>query len=216
MMLRPTLLSLLLLCAACAHLPTLSPIAEDAQTVAQRCRQAYPHQPWRATHTILATLPFGNNGGLVGVTAAGPEGLRAMLLSPEGVTLFDGLQNNRNPLVPQLRVDRAVSPLDRPDFAASLMADVGNAYLPPAGPPTAIGTYSTGETVCRWTPERGEATDVQLDREGPRVIRTFTRMHLSREVFLVGTPTGGFYPVVILSVPGVGGYRLEMQLVDHE
>jgi len=96
------------------------------------------------------------------------------------------------------------------------MADVGNAYLPPAGEPTAIGTYATGETVCRWTPERGETTDIQLGSDGPRVIRTFTRMHLTREVFLVGTPTGGFYPQVILSVPGAGGYQLEMQLVDHE
>jgi hypothetical protein len=216
MSLRATLLSLVLLSAACAHLPTLSPIAEDPSTVAQRCRQAYPHQPWRATHTIFASLPFGNNGGLVGVTAVGPEGLRSVLLSPEGVTLFDGLQNNRNPLAPELHLDRAVPPFDRPAFAASLMADVGNAFLPPAGAPTAIGRYRTGETVCRWTPERGETTDIQLDKDGPRAIRTFLRLHLTREVFLVGTPTAGFYPVVILSVPGAAGYRLEMQLIDHE
>jgi hypothetical protein len=215
-MLRSGLLSLLLLCAACAHLPTLTPVAEDAKAVAARCRQAYPRQPWRATHTIFATLPFGNNGGLVGVTAAGPDGLRAILLSPEGISLFDGLQNNRNPLSPDLRIDRAVPPFDRPAFGASLMADVGNAYLPPAGEPTAIGSYATGETVCRWIPERGESTDIALGSDGPRVIRTFARMHLSREIFLVGTPRDGFFPLVILNVPGAGGYRLEMQLVDHE
>jgi hypothetical protein len=215
-MLRPFLLSLLLLCGACAHLPALAPVSEDGTAVAQRCKGAYPHQPWRATHSIFATLPFGNNGGLVGVTAVGPEGLHAVLLSPEGVTLFDGLQDNRNPLAPDLRVDRAVPPFDRPAFAASLMADVGNAYLPPAGAPTEIGRYATGETVCRWTPVRGDTTDIQLGSDVPRVIRTFTRMHLSREIFLEGTPTAGFYPQVILSVPGAGGYRLEMQLVDHE
>jgi len=97
-----------------------------------------------------------------------------------------------------------------------LMADVGNAYLPPAGPPTAVGRYASGETVCRWTPERGETTDIELGPNGPRAIRTFSRMHLSREIFLVGTAVDGFYPMVILSVPGAGGYRLEMRLVDHE
>jgi hypothetical protein len=197
-------------------LPTLSPVPGDAKTVTERCRQAYPHQPWRATHAIFATLPFGNNGGLVGVTAAGPEGLHAILLSPEGISLFDGLQNNRNRLAPELTIARAVPPFDRPAFAASLMADVGNAFLPPAGAPTAIGTYATGETVCRWTPERGQTTDIELGRDDSRVIRTFERMHLTREIFLVGTPTGSFYPLVILSVPGAGGYRLEMRLVDHE
>lgn len=205
-----------LLLVACAHLPTLAPVAEDAKAVAERCRQAYPRQPWRATHAIFATLPFGNNGGLVGVTAAGPDGLHAILLSPEGISLFEGVQNNRNPLAPELKVDRAVPPLDRPDFAASLMADVGHAYLPPTGSPNAIGAYATGETVCRWIPEKGETTDIQLGPDGPRVIRTFQRMHVTREIFLVGEPAGGFYPTVILSVPGAGGYRLEMKLVDHE
>ncbi len=215
-MLRPVLLSLLLACVACAHLPTLTPVKDDAKAVTQRCRAAFPHQPWRATHAIFATLPFGNYSGLVGVTAAGPEGLRAVLLSPEGISLFDGLQDNRNPLDPKLQTDRAVPPFDSPSFAGALMADIGHAYLPPAGEPTAIGTYGTGETVCRWIPEKGETTDVQLGPDGPRVIRTFVRMHMSREIFLLGTPGGGFFPVIVLTVPGAGGYRLEMRLVDHE
>jgi hypothetical protein len=215
-MARTGFVSLVLLLGACAHLPPLSPIADDAQAVAARCRQAYPRQPWRATHAIFATLPFGNHGGLVGVTAVGPDGLHAILLSPEGISLFDGVQNNRNPFSPELKIERAVPPLDRSDFAASLMADVGNAYLPPAGAPTAIGTYATGETVCRWTPPHGETTDIQLGPDGPQVIRTFERMHITREIFLVGKPEGGFYPLIVLTVPGAGGYRLEMKLVDHE
>ncbi len=215
-MARVGLLLLTLLLGACAHLPTLSPIAADATAVAARCREAYPRQPWRATHAIFATLPFGNNGGLVGVTAAGPEGLHAILLSPEGISLFDAVQDNRNPLAPELKINRAVPPFDRPAFAASLMADVGNAFLPPAGAPDAMGTYATGETVCRWTPAQGQSTDIQLGPDGPRVIRTFERMHVTREVFLVGKPQDGHYPLVVLSVPGAGGYRLEMKLVDHE
>jgi hypothetical protein len=215
--LAASLLSLLLLfLGACAHLPSLSPISEDATAVAQRCRQAYPRQPWSATHAIFATLPFGNNGGLIGVTSVNHQGLHSVLLSPEGISLFEGLQDNSDPLAPKLRVDRAVPPFDRSSFSASLMADVGHAFLPPAGAPTEVGRYASGETVCRWIPERGESTDIELGPDGPRVIRTFLRMHVTREIFLTGTAAGGFYPTVILSVPGAGGYRLEMRLVDHE
>jgi len=215
-MLRNAILLLLLLCAACAHVPALTPITGDAKAAARDCQRAFPRQPWRATHTIFATLPFGGNGAMVGATAVDADGLRAILISPEGISLFEGLQNNRNPLAPELRIEHAVPPFDRPAFAAGLMADVGHAFLPPAGEPTAVGSYPSGETVCRWIPERGEVTDVALGSDGPRVIRTFNGPRLSREILLLGTPADGYFPMVVLRVPGTAGYQLEMRLVDHE
>ena len=206
-------LSALLLAASCAHLPRLTPVAANqAQAAAMRCKQAFPAQPWRATHTIFAALPFGQNSQLIGVTAVGSEGLHSILLSPEGISLFDGVQKSGRGLV----VHRAVPPFDRPDFAEALMADVGNAFLSPAGPPVAIGTYKTGETVCRWSPPGGEITDVELGSDGPRTIRTYRGLSATREILLVGTATNGFYPLVVLRVRGAGGYALEMRLVDRE
>jgi hypothetical protein len=211
---------------ACAHVPAVAPIDPGiAMTVSQRCQQAFPPQPWHATHTIFATLPFGMKGTLLGVAAAEGGALRAMLLSPEGVTLFDGTQYGNS-----LKVDRAVPPFDRPDFAASLMADVGNALLSPAGPPSTVGTYKSGATICRWSqagsrggsragsPTDSETTDVELGAgaDVPRRIRTFRGSRLSREILLLGTPDRGFYPLLILHVPGTGGYQLEMRLVEHE
>jgi len=208
-------LSTLLLTASCAHLPRLGPLdASHMQAAAERCKQAFPAQPWRATHTIFATLPFGQNIEFIGVTVAGPDGLHSILLSPEGISLFDGVQKS-GPAA-GLVVHRAVPPFDGPDFAASLMADVGNTFLSPAGPPTAIGTYRTGETVCRWSPPGGETTDVELGNEGPRVIQTFRAVHATRQILLVGAATNGFYPLVVLRVPGAGSYELEMRLVDRE
>jgi hypothetical protein len=202
-----------LLVASCAHLPTLTPVdANHAQSAAERCRQAFPAQPWRATHTIFAALPFGQNIELIGVIAVGGGELHAILLSPEGLSLFDGVQRTTGGLL----VHRAVPPFDRPDFAASLMADVGNAFLSPAGAPVAIGTYASGATVCRWSPPGGETTDVELGEGGPRAIRTYRAVHATREILLVGTGTGGFFPLVVLRVPGSGGYELEIRLVDHE
>jgi hypothetical protein len=209
-----TLLVLLIgLASGCAHLPPLSPLVlDDATGVAMRCRQAFPAQPWRATHTIFASLPFGQNGALVGVTAAGSDGLHAVLLSPEGICLFDANQDGRTS---GLTVHRAVPPFDRPAFAASLMSDVGHAYLPPAGEPTAIGTYATGETVCRWS-QAGETTDVVLRADGPRTVSTYREVRLTREIDLLGSAADGFFPAVHLRVPGVGGYELDIRLVDHE
>jgi hypothetical protein len=199
--------------ASCAHLPPLAPVdANQARSAAERCRQAFPVQPWRATHTIFAALPFGQNSELIGVTAASAEGMHSILLSPEGLSLFDGVQRATGGLL----VHRAVPPFDRPDFAASLMADVGNAFLSPAGAPVAIGTYASGATVCRWSPPAGETTDVELGEGGPRAIRTYRALHVTREILLVGAGDKGFFPLVVLRVPGPGGYELEMRLVDHE
>jgi len=206
---------LLVLTASCAHLPALAPIPGTTRAaVASQCKRAFPTQPWRATHTIVATLPFGANGALLGVTAVSPEGLRAILLSPEGIRLFEGLQKHAGS--GGLTILRAVSPFDRSDFAPSLMADVGHAFLQPAGEPSEIGKDVAGATVCRWTLPSHEATEVVLGASGPSQIRTFRNLRLTRQIELLDSPKDGFFPHVRLTVPGAGGYTLDMQLVDHE
>jgi hypothetical protein len=190
------------------------PPGEQAR-LAERCRQAFPQQPWKATHTIFATLPFGHHGQLLGVLGADAEGLRAILLSPEGVSLFDGMLANA-PTGPALLVRRAVPPFDRPDFATALMADVSSAYRAPPGLPTEIGANTAGAVVCRWHPPVGEATDIELGPDGPRIIRTYRNLHLTREIRLSGSGPAGFFSQVDMIVPGAGGYSLEMRLVDRE
>jgi len=208
---------LLLLAASCAHLPSLSPLPEDATAATTaRCQQVFPRQPWHATHTIFATLPFGQNSELLGVTATSPEGLHAVLLSPEGLTLFDGVQRRQGAAGPPLVVKRAVPPFDQPAFAASLMADVGSAFLAPPGAPLAVGRYASGDSVCRWSPLANETTDVVLGVAGTKMVLTFRNLHLVRQVALVGSGDDGFFTEVSLTVPGAGGYTLEMRLVDRE
>jgi len=208
---------LLLLGASCGHLPPLTEAYQNRTATIARCRQAFPPQPWRATHTLFATLPLGYGGALIGVTAADAEGLHATLLSPEGLTLFDATQGvGRDARARRLTIRRAVPPLDRPDFAAGLVADVGNAFLPPPGEPTTIGRATTGQTVCRWSPPNGDATEVELGASGPARIRTYRGVRPSRIIELVGSPDRGFFPEVRLTVPGAGGYVLDMRLVDHE
>jgi hypothetical protein len=208
---RATLVLLVVLASACAHLPRLAPlVGDDTNSSAQRCRQAFPARPWRATHTIFATLPFGQNGAVVGATAADSDGLHTVLLSPEGICLFDA--DKRDGGTAGLVVRRAVPPFDRPAFASSLVADVGHAFLSPPGEPTVVGTNPKGETVCRWS-QAGETTDVVLRADGPRVVRIYRDVHLTREIDLLGTGKAGFFPTVRLHT---SNYELDMRLVDHE
>jgi hypothetical protein len=214
---RPVAALLLGLSAACSHpqFPPLASLPSAAKaSAAAQCQQAFPPQPWRVTHAIVATLPLGYNGGLLGVLAAGPEGLHAILLTPEGITLFDALQKKGGS--GGLAIQRAVPPFDRSDFAAGLLADVGNVFLPPGGEPTEIGRSATGETTCRWVLPGREATEVQLGANGPARIRTLRNLNVTRQIDLLGTPDRGFFPQVRLTVPGPGGYTLDMTLVDHE
>jgi hypothetical protein len=217
MKLRLATSTLLVLGVACSHpqrppLASLPAAARDAASA--RCQQAFPEQPWRATHTLLATLPLGYNGGLVGVLAVGADGLHAVLLSPEGITLFDGIQKRSGS--GGLAILRAVPPFDRSDFAAALLADVGNAFLPPGREPSEVGRGTTGETTCRWLLPNHAATEVDLLGERPARIRTYRGPTLTRQIELRGSPERGFYPQVQLVVPGPGGYTLDMSLVDHE
>ena len=214
---RLVVVALLALCVACAHspLPPLASLPSAAEaSAATRCQQAFPPQPWRATHTIVATLPLGYNGALLGVLAATGEGLHAVLLSPEGITLFEAVQKRGGS--GGLSILRAVPPFDRSDFASALLADVGNAFLPPKGEPEEIGRDAAGATVCRWVQTRHEATEVELGPNGPARIRTFRDVNVTRQIELLGVPQGGFFPQVRLVVPGPGGYTLDMQLVDRE
>jgi hypothetical protein len=48
------------------------------------------------------------------------------------------------------------------------------------------------------------------------MVLTFRNLHLVRQVALVGSGDDGFFTEVSLTVPGAGGYTLEMRLVDRE
>jgi hypothetical protein len=209
----PAVVALLLVGTSCASRPPLVALPPDAQaSAAARCQQAFPRQPWRATHTLVASLPTGLASGLIGVLSAGSDGLRAVLLSPEGIRLFDGVQRHGGS--GGLTILRAVPPLDHSDFAPTLMADVGAAFLPPAGLP-AVGTNAAGATVCRFGRSGPDATEVELGRDGPVRIRSYRNAQVVREIALSGSPDRGFFPHLRLVAP-LAGYTLDITLVDHD
>jgi hypothetical protein len=204
---------LLVLASGCAHLPTIAPArsTSESQAIAAACRAAFPEGWWGASHSIDATLPFGNNALLIGATSTKKDGMHYVLMSPEGVALFDA-----SVIGGAIRVRRALPPFNRPGFAEGLVGDVRAAFSAPEGAPTAVGLGESGSGMCRWRSRAGTTTDVELSGAKPRWIRSFDGSALVREVALSGEAEAGFFPGLLLRVPGMAGYTLRMRLISHE
>jgi hypothetical protein len=204
---------MLVLVSGCAGLPTVVPAqsAGERRAIVAACRSSFPHGWWAASHSIDAALPLGNNALLIGVTSLQKDGMHYVILSPEGVALFDA-----SLVGGAIKVGRALPPFNRQAFADGLVDDVRSTFLAPAGEPAAVGYGESGAGICRWRSADDTTTDVELLGSKPRWIRNFKGRSLVREVSLSGEPEGGFYPSLLLRVPGMAGYALRMNLISHE
>lgn len=205
-----------LVLGGCAGLPELVPLGPGPERAAliQRCQRLHPRTAFRAVHTIEANLPMDQTSSVIGASLVDPAGarFRAVLMSVEGLTLFDAARVGDD-----LTVFKALPPLDDPDFGPGLMADVALALLAPAGAPSAAGRLPDGRPACRHTSSDGGAVDLlpaegdlpgRLDRYGPDE-------DLVRRVNLYA-PTGplGLAARILLTAPGLIGYRLELTLLE--
>jgi hypothetical protein len=204
---------LVLLLSGCAKLPAVVPARnpEERTRIAQACMRAFPKVPWSAAHSIDASMPLGKKAVFIGATRMDATTTRSMLMSPEGIVLFDVSVTGN-----ELTVHRALPPLDREAFAEGLLADVRQALAAPAPSPYEVGFGQSGEAMCRFQTGDDRTTDVRLDGGEPVSIRGFRGTSLAREVTLVGSATDGWFPGLVLRAPGMAGYALRMRLIDHD
>jgi hypothetical protein len=207
------LLVVIALVSGCAGLPAIVPArtAGERQEITSACRAAFPTGWWGASHSIDASLPLGNNALFIGVTSVQKDGMHNLLLSPEGVAVFDATL-----VGDKIRIARALAPFNRPGFSEGLVDDVRSTFRAPAGAPSLVGHGESGSGVCRWQTADDKTTDVELVGPRPRWIRNFKGRSLVREVSLSGEPENGFFPDVLLRVPGMAGYSLRMRVISHE
>ncbi len=137
------LLGFLVLSIGCVSPPkkTLVPGSPDDLPP---CYAIFPREPWESVHRIEATVR-GGSSSLLGVTKGEPSErrLQSLLLTPEGVILFDAeLSEGR------IAVRKAVAPFDSPAFARGLMEDVSLLFLPPQVKPIAWGKETDGTMIC--------------------------------------------------------------------
>lgn len=214
-----TLLGLLgigFLAGGCAGLPALVPLQPGPEQAAliQRCERFHPRKAFRAVHAIEATLPMDQASSVIGASLVDPAGgrFRAVLMSVEGLTLFDALASGTN-----LTIYRAVPPLDEADFGLGLMDDVALALLPPRGGPPILGTLPGGRAVCRSRgPDGGVIDLLPAEGDAPGTLQRYDPdQNLVRRVVLFG-PAGplGLAGRILLTAPGVIGYHLELKLLE--
>jgi len=213
-----SVLAIACLTVGCAGLPELVPNAEPADSAGlmARCRGIQPHRAFRAVHAIDAALPMDQVSSLIGASLVDPEQrrYRAVLMSVEGLTLFDATASPAG-----LVVHRAVPPLDDPDFGPGLMADVALALLPPAGERPLVGALPDGRSACRYPQADGGVVDLlPAAHDAPTRIDRYDQDHHPIRRVVLGPATGplGLAGRIVLSAPGLAGYRLELTLLEAE
>jgi len=211
----PLICALALSLCGCSRLPELTPPSGAPCTEATGfCLRPFPARPWRAVHTIHISGPFGHESSVVGVTVVDPasRSIRAVILSLEGVTLFDASSR-----AGEITVHRAVPPLDRKGFPEGLMHDVSLMFLVPRGTLTQTGRNDEGCLVCRWRDDPSGATDLIFARPDEWQILRYDNGHtLRRELEAAALPGEPLALRIRFSCRGVAGYSLDLGLLEAE
>jgi hypothetical protein len=207
-------LILLTLLAACSHLPvmkTLDPATD--QSTMEVCGSPYVKIPYRFVHTIEATLPGGKTATLIGVTLVNPTGktLHSVLMTLEGLVLFDGEYTNRT-----LSVNRAVSPFDQDSVARNMMEDVRLLFLAPEDPAVDAGVLKDGSTLCHRKGNEGESVDVLIQPDRTWKIETYINPFERLRTVTATSIAGGIPGELELKGNSYGNYTLRLKLLTAE
>lgn len=208
-------------CAACAGMPRLEP-APDARvqsSLAERARLPFLTGRWRLVHSIEADLPGGHRTALMGVTESDAVrgSVHAVMMSLEGVVLFDGIYDGQ-----RLSVARAVPPFDRPSFARGMIDDITLMLFAPRGDSPRCGSLPGGRSACRFVatasshPGDPVTIDVVMRQSGWEVRRYASGDRPGRLVTIPLFPGHPLPQRVEIRAPGPGGYRLQLSLVESE
>ena len=207
---NPLLLLLgIFLLTACAGLPRMKAIgnAEVSKTVSF-CNDAFPQGKWQLAHAIRATLPNGGKAQLLGVTeiSSDPEQIHAVMMTIEGLVLFDGLEDGR------LTMKRGVAPFDSRAFAKGLMEDIRLIFIKPAGNPI-VGLTEDGFPVCRYRVSDKAMVDVMVGSHGRLEILKYENERLIRRVTRESNPLP---EKITLTAYGPARYGLNLRLISAE
>lgn len=208
-----TTLMLAFFLVSCSRLPIIKP-ADPAtiKNTVQRCHLPFHSAPYRFIHAIEVEMSGRGAGTVVGVTVFDPAtaSIHSVIMTIEGFVLFDAQHEK------EIRVNRAVPPFDKEQFAGRLMEDVKLIFLAPQGKLSDAGMREDGSVVCRYSVNSGIVEDVIIHTDDSWKIRTYSENHeLLRQVKA--------YPVrdgvpdrIELNSFGFREYSLRMKLISAE
>ncbi len=212
---RLVLLAVSALLAACAapQPPALQPQALPSGSDEQ-CQAVYPAGDWQFVHAIEFVMAEGGRGTAIGITTLRQGDIDCVLLTVEGLSLFEASQSRQG----GLDIRRALPPFDRPGFAAGLFDDVRTIFSPPEAASVVHGVIGR-ESVCRHSLADGRVTDVLPQRDGRWQILTYRqgRGERSLQAGSCRAVEGACIPEHLeLRGRGPSGYTLRMTLVRAE
>jgi hypothetical protein len=128
----------------------------------------FPAGRWQFVHSISFHLAKGGDGTSIGVLALDSREIHCVLITVEGLTLFEARSMEGGPI----EVIRAVPPFDNQEFAAGLMGDVRMIFQKPQGLADK-GRLAGGAPVFRYS-ATGQETDILPQEDGCWTMNTYS------------------------------------------
>ncbi|MBT3257301.1 MAG: hypothetical protein HN366_12725 [Deltaproteobacteria bacterium] len=208
----------MLLLTGCAGMPRIVAVdtARASKTI-YACENAFPGGKWQFAHVIEADLPGGRDAQLIGVTEVSnhPKRIHAVMMTIEGLVLFDGLALFDGLEDGKLTINRSVAPFDSIGFARGLMEDIRFIFLKPDGAPMDAGITENGFEICRYRVSDDAVIDVMVRPDRMLEIRKYTNERLIRKVVAELTP-GSVPEKITFTAQEPAGYRLNLRLISAE
>ena len=208
----------MLLLTACAGMPRINAVdtARVSKTL-KACENAFPDGKWQFAHVIEANLPGGREAQLIGVTEVSnrPKRIHAVMMTIEGLVLFDGLMLFDALEDDKLTINRSVAPFDSIGFAKGLMEDIRLMFLKPDGQPMGAGITENGFEVCRYRVSDDAVIDVMVRPDRMLEIRKYGNERLIRKVVAELAPRA-VPEKITLTAYEPASYRLHLRLISAE
>ncbi len=210
-----TLFAGLLLLAACARLPELTPASDRlAPEIFRECRAIFPQADRQLVHRINARLPNGRTETLMGICQIFPDArrLHCVLMTIEGLVLLEAQYDG------ELKVHRAVPPFDRPGVAEGMAADIRRLFLAPQSHRETAAIGEDGTNICRYHLLDNGVEEIILSRRGTATVHIYDqRLRRSHSIdFESADKADRPAPKISLKAHGLAGYQLDLTLIEAQ
>lgn len=154
----PLLISIVLFLAGCAAREAAPPplLELSGEGGPSSCEALYTKGRWNFVHSIDFSMKNVSGSTVIGVCEIGEKSIQAALLTLEGFTLFEASGEGSG----TVEVQRAVTPFDKPGFAAGLLETLAAVFRRPEAVSIQSGQLEDGQLVCRYLGQGGKVVDV--------------------------------------------------------
>lgn len=211
----PLILFLVLMPVACAHLPEIRTVDNNAAAGrTAECTDIFPRGQWQLVHAVEIFPPAGSKQTVLGVIQISSEQrtFHWVMMTIEGLVLFEADFDG------SARIQRAIPPLDKPGMAEGMIQDLTLLFLAPEQPCVAAGFSKEAAWICRYPSIDQGHQDIILQPDGRWEIRRYSQSHrLLRTITPMageGFRADGLPSRVTLKAHGVVGYQLSLCLVE--